>query len=744
VPRQTRLIYVGGVLFVLLSSVYLLTYRGLFRSVDELALFALTESVVQTGSFRTPQLAFAEYHNPVGRLEPLHALLSAPLYWVAVHSGRLGNIQTTMLLNVLVTAATGVVLYALFLSLGHPLRPAVCYALLYGLGTLAWPYSRSFFREPLAAFLLAVAMLGLLRWQQTRRPAFVVCMLLCLGLALATKITSFLAWPGFALAFILEPGISARARSRRVLGTALVGVVGVMAAAIAYVVRMDVGLPAIFRLWTAYASPGLVFSRLLGLTLGAGRGLFVFAPVLLGALPGGVLLWRKQRAAAVLSMAVFLSFVVGYSAYGDWHAGMSWGPRFLVPVIPFLMLPLAEWVSGGGKWRRGAAAVLAVASFAVQLVASTANYSLQIEAEAWANLWDYAHSPAVQQFVLWRPAHFDMLWWHGPVRDHLDHVVVNVGLGVPLFITLIGAVSVLLVARRGSARTLRLSSILLGWVWAVGCVAFMLQAPAAGFGYPGADPAELRQVAQLVNQDRDEPHVIVTVSNDFHLNVLLDGFKGRFVYHWLSPLQSEGFEDLVQAPFPARSLRLIVDRVHAARGYSAGAAELWLNAHLYRYYVDWLGSGYQVYSYLYPPPDRVPVEVVDWTWEAGMTMSGYGMTPRVVAPGEPMWLEFHCSAAQSPGADYDIFVQLLAPDGRFVNGTDGAPQFGGRPTSGWQPGEGIVDRRAVFVPADSSPGAYRVIAGFYRGGERQPLVSGGAAALDHVELGEILVESRSP
>jgi hypothetical protein len=145
-----------------------------------------------------------------------------------------------------------------------------------------------------------------------------------------------------------------------------------------------------------------------------------------------------------------------------------------------------------------------------------------------------------------------------------------------------------------------------------------------------------------------------------------------------------------------------------------------------------------VYGYLYPPPD-LPWQSVDLRWDAGMAMSAFALTPRVVVAGEPVWVAFRLSAAAPVGADYDLFLQLLALDGSYLNGTDGAPQFGAAPTGDWASGEEVVDRRACFVPAGAPAGTYRVVAGFYRAGERASLV--GAAAGTQVELGTIQVRA---
>lgn len=735
----------GWLVLVLLSSLYLITYRGTFQSIDELAMFSLTESLVQTGTMTTPQLAFAAYHNPVGRLEPLQSLVAAPLYGLAVQSARLGNIETVMLLNVLLTAATGAGIYVLLCGLDYSPRRALLVTLIYGLATIAWPYSRNFFREPLLALLLLGAAAGLIRWQSSRRLGWGLLVLCCLLLALATKVTSALAWPAFGLAILLQPGLSRAARLRR--GAVLSGVLlaGGLGVTVLLQARLGAGLLSMLRTTLAGIQPTLMAQRLYGLTLGAGRGLFLFSPVLLLALPGLVLLWRRERGQAILSGATLIALLLGYSSYSSWHGGLVWGSRFLVPVVPLLMLPLAAWwAQARGGWRILSSALGAL-SLLIQFSAATADSSLQVGAGDWTMLTDYVHSPAVQQVLTWRPSNLDMLWWHSPMPGISGPAHVNG------WIVLLPAVSALCAAGLLLAhlnRTLpadpRVRTAAAAWpglLWLGGLAVLLLSAPHTIPVYPGIDARQVRRVADIVNQDRDQGYVVVTVSNDFHLNVLLDRFKGRFVHHWVSPLQEEGFEPLANPPFPARSLRLVVDRVHMQPDHQTGrGAELWLNAHLHRYFVEWVGEGYQIFSYLYPPAD-LPLETVDYRWQPGMRVSAVAMTPRTVAPGEPVWLAFHCTADARPQADYDLFVQFLAPDGHFVNGTDGPPQFGAALTSRWKPGETVVDRRAFFVPAGTPPGTYRVIAGFYINGERQVVLNGTGNPLGtHIELGQIEVQ----
>jgi hypothetical protein len=95
------------------------------------------------------------------------------------------------------------------------------------------------------------------------------------------------------------------------------------------------------------------------LVAGASRGLLVHAPWLVLALPGAVHLWRSRsctRAAAVCLAATGLLLTIN-SGYAVWHGGASWGPRHLVPALPFLTL-LA--LPAAARYRRLAATLVAL------------------------------------------------------------------------------------------------------------------------------------------------------------------------------------------------------------------------------------------------------------------------------------------------------------------------------------------------------------------------------------------------
>ncbi len=96
----------------------------------------------------------------------------------------------------------------------------------------------------------------------------------------------------------------------------------------------------------------------IGVVFLGGSGLLWTSPVSLAAAYGLVRLARGRRAEALTAAAVCAAFAVLDCGYFDPYGGLSPGPRFLAPALPFLALGLAPAFAA----RFRASAVLAVAS----------------------------------------------------------------------------------------------------------------------------------------------------------------------------------------------------------------------------------------------------------------------------------------------------------------------------------------------------------------------------------------------
>jgi hypothetical protein len=97
----------------------------------------------------------------------------------------------------------------------------------------------------------------------------------------------------------------------------------------------------------------------------ASKGLLTLSPILALAIAGLVLLHRRGlRAEAYVVGALFLGYLTYNSGYWLPFGGGSPGPRFLIPILPFLALPLAA------AWRRWPATALGLAAASAVMMAT--------------------------------------------------------------------------------------------------------------------------------------------------------------------------------------------------------------------------------------------------------------------------------------------------------------------------------------------------------------------------------------
>jgi hypothetical protein len=248
--------------------------------------------------------------------------------------------------NAVVSAAMCVLLAAYSLRIGYGARTAVALALLYGFGTMAWNYSQYSFAEPLFAALLLASLLALAVWQQDSAPKWQRSLVLgiMLGLCLLTEV-----YAALITVPVIGLYVAWRLRSRRteMLVTALN--IATLAAG---------ALPSVAAVWAWYllrfggqgvprlsGQLSLLFApvALYGFIFSSGKSFFLYVPPALL----GILGWRafceRDRARAVLFIAIAVPSVLFISTYVNfWHGDAAWGPRFLFHLTFLAVLPLGE------------------------------------------------------------------------------------------------------------------------------------------------------------------------------------------------------------------------------------------------------------------------------------------------------------------------------------------------------------------------------------------------------------------
>ncbi|PIE81921.1 MAG: hypothetical protein CSA11_02065 [Chloroflexi bacterium] len=701
-PFAPHALLIFGVLLI----IYLLTFNGQFTSIDELNLYAMAESLVQTGDIAVPQVNFAAYHNPVGEHEIAFPLVAAPFYWLSIRNHLVNNIYVVMLLNPLLVAATSAFIYLSARKLDHTVTGSTAAAFSYGIASLGWHYALTFYREPLVGFLWTVGVYALLSWRHSRdrwRGGLGVLLILLSPLA---KVNILFSIP-FLFLIALKNEQTWKKRSYIILGVILVSMFVIFQ--LLYFWRNG----STWNYFYIFSSNNLihVLPRLYGLLFSPIKGLVFYMPVFLLTIPGLYYLYRKQRFVALGIGLTCLSLLIVVSFYAAWYGGQSWGPRLLVPIIPILMIPIASLWDGVEQRRMHIVIIVVMLlSISLQLPVVTNNwwkgyapfYALDPKPEQSVGLSFHhlALSPPWIMLKNWAANDLNLLWLQTDKSGiwHFDFI-----LGFTLFACLVS----LIVFWK-----FRIASKIGYLLWLPPLVAIIVWQVVGGrisVGYPGMTEQTGRDIAHAARYGESEPYTLVTLSNEFHIYFFEGFLKGDFVHHWYSPNQLDGFDEILENT-KGEWLSFVVDRVHLEPGDTGKALEGWLNEQLFRFDAAWF-DGYELMRYAVMP-------VENWSWQSVQYEFGpflfdeFAVNKAELEPHDVLGVQIEvCSLAEIP-EDHQIFVHLLGAGGT-VEGLDGPLRYGSVEVEQWQPDMCFIEKRGIYIPPDTMAGVYDLIVGVY-------------------------------
>jgi hypothetical protein len=788
---------VAVTLFALLFSLYLLTFSGRYHASDEMSMLAVTDSLARRGAWDIELLRWMGEqqgsYGPDGHLygrKGIGTTLAAlPHYWLALHFRRLGNVQTAMVTNSLVTALTGVLVYLLLRRLGDGQQEryargvALATALAFGLATMAWPYARYFFSESLAGLGLMASFYFLVcygsaagqviggsgtqnaiddqtsarvysaqqhlqparrPWAALRLPALAG---VGLGLALLARLNNAIVAPFLGLLLLYYLHRRYGTNWRQWMGPLLLFVLPVVLA-LAIIAGYN---------WLRFADPlntGYLpeerFSTpflegFYGLTLSPGKGLLWYNPLLFVALVAWPAFFRRHQAEALLTGAVVLANIAFYSSWFLWWAGHGWGPRFLVSILPFATLPLVEAFRAAARYfdgaqsaaRRGTAlalGILLVLSIAVQLLAVAVDFNLYLEdvyAELGlyhpATLFDPAYSPLRWQVRYLRPDNLDLAWAR---EGSLNAGPLLVALGLAVLSGL-----ALWTAWQGKLNRVRCPP---AWAGAALVALLGLGTLTSLFLYaPAGDVALAAENLTILERPGEATALTEPLLNE----PFQDAYDGQ-LWVW-------GVPDRDQVRAGQEGLWVIGPIGAGALAPSPAAVRLQIGA---------VGLAY------YPAPDQRPAGL-DPALRLGRPASGGGnliLSARhsdgaqakaalvaaeteggTIRPGETLPLTLYWRALAPMDTSYTVFVQAIDEQGTKVAQVDRLPCDGGCPTTTWRPGDLIGETHELTIRPDAPPGRYELIAGMYdldTGQRLQQLDEGGTAVADHLNLGAVEVQ----
>jgi hypothetical protein len=437
------------------ALLYLATGGGRIVGSDEVTMAELSKALLR-GRIDVPE--GATLRGPDGRFYSKNnagqAVVALP--WTLAASGiaavapvapakrALAERAVVSSFNAFVTAILLAVFYMAARGLGASAGGALAATLLLGLATPLWVYSKSFMAEPLEALGLLLAVWGASRAESAdpKLPDAAGEKLAALGVFLA--VSAKLSMLPLALVSL----VALRSAPRRSLLWPLGGLAAALLGHAAYNFARfgspwESGYGAQASA-AAFSTP--VWVGAYGLLFSSGKGLLWFAPAVWFVVQGLVQMRRprahgagvpaRRAIAAHAGTAVALVSAVAialFAGFEHWAGDGSFGPRYLVPILPLLFLAVAFALTAPPAGRRRRAILIALFGLFVQVGGVGIYFGAQMRE---AGDYPYTRSLSDPQFM--SDSHFNPRFtpivghWRMLVRnagDHLNGVLPVIGSG---------------------------------------------------------------------------------------------------------------------------------------------------------------------------------------------------------------------------------------------------------------------------------------------------------------------------
>jgi hypothetical protein len=279
---------------------------------------------------------------------------------------------STIFTSGLFTAIAALLLYFVSLRIGASISGAVFAMLSFGLASLSWGWATAFFGHAMVSSCLFIAFVTIIFLNQSslNKRGDVLLGFLTGALLSWAVVVEFTA--AIASVIIMGFGISKaitwdkKKASRVIISATIGGVIFIVPLLYYNFMVFDSPFAIGYSYYEKGAFPemqaglfGITYPRpmvLFRVLFSPFRGILWFSPILAITPIGIYYLGRHHNCRGI---ALTVALISGYylllnAAFVNWHAGWSTGPRYAIPMIAFLCLPLSIiWTKAGSKWKPG-------------------------------------------------------------------------------------------------------------------------------------------------------------------------------------------------------------------------------------------------------------------------------------------------------------------------------------------------------------------------------------------------------
>jgi hypothetical protein len=296
-------------------------------------------------------------------LEPVYTvrslLLSAvavPFYYAAIAFSSSPDVVVGLFVNSLFISLTAVIIFCICNEVQKSKKIAFAIAVIYGVCSFVWPYNATFWVQPLQGLLLVSSTYFILLTShrnhsylcnyllEGKRRSFLFAGLagLSLGLSVFAHPTSLIFIPVFLVYSFFS--VMRHQKMDFILLLVILGTVLFYAGLTNYA-RYHSFTEFGYGYYSSLAAHN-GWKGLIGLLVSPGAGLIFYFPLALLLPLGAKYMYKENKSLFCLCLYIIVANWIYYGtlSFGfepaSWSGGIAWGPRYLLPVLPFMLIIL--------------------------------------------------------------------------------------------------------------------------------------------------------------------------------------------------------------------------------------------------------------------------------------------------------------------------------------------------------------------------------------------------------------------
>src|SRR3990170_5892541 len=392
-PEEKKVTLISIYLFIFVVSIYMISISWPnVNFVDQYhQRYEMTKSIVQKFELSIPEGYGIKGID--GKDYPMYGLgwsaLAVPFYIVGDYVVRNPE-NFVMVMNPVMGGATVTLVFLFSIALCYPKRASLVVAIFYGLGTFAWPLAKQPFIHVVETFFVLLSVYCVYIYSLRDKISHLVLSAIAIGLAMNTNLTSSLVLPALLIMIATDCSANRLQKTRvkhycknmGIFFIILLPFVGIILWYNYY--RFGSLFETGFQLYVAktgldYFSGTPLLTGLRGFLTSPGKGFFYYSPIAIFFFLTIISFYKMHPGPAITFIISITSYLIFHSHLVYWHGDWAWGPRYLLAITPFTIIPITEllvsdpWVKRSSLFVIPVCVVLAL-SIMIQIASVSVNY----------------------------------------------------------------------------------------------------------------------------------------------------------------------------------------------------------------------------------------------------------------------------------------------------------------------------------------------------------------------------------